>query len=189
MSDYDILVNKYNKLPANYVPDNLIDIPITNEFMNNEKLVSEVYKNFLLMQNVARMIGINIYITSGYRSYKEQFLLFIHYLVELGVEEATKRVANPGTSEHQTGLAIDISTIKNYKDEAITPFESELIEDIAYKYGFILRYQKGKEDITGYNYEPWHFRYVGDIAEYMYKNNLTLEEYCITKDKTLKKQL
>ena len=187
MHKYDILVNKNNRLPINYIPDNLIDLPITNKFMNNEKLVLEVYMNFLLMQNISKKEGLNIYITSGYRDYITQIKIFLYYLNKIGMEETTKRVAIPGTSEHQTGYAIDISTIKDSQNVDITSIESIWLESIAYKYGFILRYPKNKENITGFNYEPWHFRYVGDIAEYIYKNNLTLEEYYLEKNKVLKK--
>ena len=120
--------------------------------------------------------GLNISITSAYRSYNEQEKLYNSYLKLYGKNYVDKYVALPGHSEHQTGLAIDLESLeydifKNSK-------EYLWIKENAYKYGFIIRYQKGKEKITGYGAEEWHIRYVGkNAAEYIYKNNITFEEY------------
>jgi len=104
-----------------------------------------------------------------------------YYLEEIGLEETKKRVAPPGASEHQCGLAFDVAYITdgNYGD-SITDEQEETkwMFANAHKYGFILRYPKGKEDITGYNYEPWHYRFVGvELASYLFENDITLEEY------------
>ena len=127
-----------------------------------------------------------IIVSSGYRSIDDQQNVLDHYLNIEG-NNAYKRVALPGTSEHQIGLGIDIGIIKNgeYKDD-LTGNEEALkwLFENAYKYGFILRYPLGKENIHGYRYEPWHFRYVGLIAKYIKENDLTLEEYVL--EKTIK---
>ena len=106
--------------------------------------------------------------------------LYNTYVRRDGEENANRYSAMPGYSEHQTGLAIDITNERTNRSIGSwfndTPQASWLYEN-AYKYGFILRYPEGKEDITKYSYEPWHIRYVGNIASYIYNNNLTLEEY------------
>ena len=91
--------------------------------------------------------------------------------------------AKPGHSEHQTGLAVDVEGSNNDYDKFESSIEFNWMINNSYKYGFILRYPKGKENITGFKYEPWHYRYVGiELAKYLYKNNLTLEEYKKTLD-------
>ena len=170
-NNYKILVNKEHKLPFYYVPNNLIKV-------ENKKIVLKVYKEFLKLQEISKNNDLNIFIDSGYRSYENQIKVYLYYLMKLGLEETKKRVAIPGCSEHQTGFAIDLGVFEDNKEKNITIEESNFLEEIGYKYGFILRYPKGKEDITGFNYEPWHFRYVTpSLAEYLYYNNLTLEEY------------
>ena len=92
-------------------------------------------------------------------------------------------VAPPGTSEHQTGLAIDFASFQDGKyQEALTEKEIEWLQNNAHRFGFILRYPKGKESITGYNYEPWHYRYVGDLSYILYNFDITLEEYYLKKE-------
>ena len=173
----DILVNKKNRLSYNYIPDNLIILPrVLNT--NNQKLALHVYKEFLRLQYFAGKNDINIFIDSGYRSYFHQLQVYGHYLLKDGIEATRKRVALPGCSEHQTGLAFDLGIIESGNIRNIRLDEAKWLEDNAFKLGFILRYPKGKENITGFGYEPWHFRYVGsDLAEYMIENDLTLEEY------------
>ena len=172
MENYKILVNKEHKLPFYYIPNNLITV-------ENEKIVLKVYKEYLKLQKISKNNDLNIFIDSGYRSYEHQIKVYLYYLMKLGLKETKKRVAIPGCSEHQTGLAFDIGILEDNKERNITIEESKFLEEIGYKYGFILRYPKGKEYITGFNYEPWHFRYIGDVkvSEYLYYNNLTLEEY------------
>lgn len=136
-----------------------------------------------MLNDVNAIPGFNkVILDSGYRSLEYQQQVFDYYVDRDGIDEAKKRVALVGTSEHHTGLAVDFALNVNgeYLDE-LSGNEQELIwlADNAYKYGFILRYPKGKESITGYNYEPWHFRYVGskEIALDLKNRNLTLEEY------------
>jgi LAS superfamily LD-carboxypeptidase LdcB len=119
--------------------------------------------------------GLNIYLNSGFRSYATQESLYQAYGAKHGQKEADKFSARPGHSEHQTGLAIDVNTASD--DFAGTP-EAIWLADHAHEYGFIIRYPQGKENITGYQYEPWHLRYLGiETATSVYNSGLTLEEY------------
>lgn len=171
-----ILVNKYCYLEKNYVPNNLIS---TSEYASHEiQMVNEAYESFKKMASDAKKDNYNIRIVSAYRSYDYQENLYNNYLSHDTKDVVDTYSARPGYSEHQTGLAIDIdNTIINYNKFHLTE-EFTWMKLNAYKYGFILRYGLDKEDITGYKYEPWHYRYVGNkIAEYIYKNDLTYEEY------------
>ena len=102
-------------------------------------------------------------------------------LEEKGFTYAITRIASPGKSEHQTGLALDFCIYKDGKcyieHDVEDKIETKWIHQNSHRYGFIIRYPEGKEDITKYSYEPWHLRYVGNIASSIYNNNLTLEEY------------
>lgn len=177
--DYEILVNKDNALDRTYVPSDLVD---ANSCYKDGILINKkVLEQFNLMKEDANSFGYNIDIMSGYRDYLYQEKIYNKLLLEKGFAYTFRSVAKPGCSEHQTGLAVDICVYKDNK--CYIEHELEEMEETkwliynCYKYGFILRYPKYKEDITGYNYEPWHFRYVGDVAEHLYKNNLLLEEY------------
>ena len=127
------------------------------------------------MQEDAAAKGLNLYIASGFRSYEYQTTLYNRYVERSGKEEADRYSARPGYSEHQTGLALDLNTIDaSFADTD----EYEWVKRNCYKYGFIIRYPEGAEEITGYMYEPWHLRYLGtDIARDVYESGLTLEEY------------
>ncbi len=183
-----ILVNKENTLPKDYIPEGLVEIKDDIdrrhdifESFNQEfkvKIVDFVFESFLEMQVDAFKSGYKIIVDTAYRSYEYQEK--VNYLEKIG-EEAYTFVAPPGSSEHQTGLCFDVALIVNgnycddFDDSAP---EIKWLIDNSYKYGFILRYPKDKIDITGYKYEPWHYRYVGkEEALYMKENNLTLEEY------------
>ena len=129
----------------------------------------------------------DIMVACGYRSRSNQEEIFNNEVDEVGEEEAAKWVARPGYSEHQTGLVLDF-TLYNDSEQGGIKYDGtddyEWININSYKYGFILRYPLGKEEITGYNYEAWHFRYVGLAASnYIYLNNMTLEEYIDTVQK------
>ena len=121
-----------------------------------------------------------INIISGYRTFNESQKIYNSYAKSMGEGYAEKYVAKPGTSEHNAGIAFDF-IISSNKSSLKTNYDSDeyfYLENIAYLYGFIIRYPKDKEQITGYSYEPWHLRYVGEnLAKYLKKNNLTLEEY------------
>lgn len=128
------------------------------------------------------MNGFQLDVDSAYRSKEYQEKVMNEIIKEKGIEYARKYVAVPGYSEHQTGLAIDICLKRGndfiYDDDLLGTGVIEFIEENAHKFGFILRYPKGKENITKYNYEPWHLRYVGlKLADYLYSKDITLEEY------------
>ncbi len=140
-------------------------------------LTKETTNAFYEMKSAASLDGLNIYISSGFRSYNSQRIIYNNYVKRDGVDVADTYSARPGHSEHQTGLAFDVNIIND--SFAGTP-EAIWLDKNAYKYGFILRYPKGKTNETGYKYEPWHFRYVGkNLALVLYNNGnwLTMEDY------------
>ncbi len=183
--DFAILVNKENLLPRHYIPEGLIEIheptgsKLDKTYVN--RLNIEAYKAFQKMQKAAKQEGYEIFIDSSYRTYEYQEQLFNKLVAEKGMEYARKFVAMPGGSEHQTGLAIDIIFRRNgemIEEQKAEDAEIKWLFANAHKYGFILRYPKEKENITGFNFEPWHFRYVGtELSEKIYAAGLTLEEY------------
>lgn len=172
-----ILVNKYNKLPDNYEPNDLNKIN-SNNSIRELYLKKEACDAFELMCNDAKTLGLNIIAISSYRTKEYQKNLYNDYVNRNGVTKADTYSARPRFSEHETGLALDVmGSNKNYTKFAYTN-EYEWVKENAYNYGFIIRYPENKEDITKYIYESWHLRYVGkDVAKYIYDNNLTLEEY------------
>lgn len=191
--DYTVLINKENPIGKNYIPKNLVETDNNeNNFHNFEDPTMKptvdkvIYPYFLEMQKDAAKEGINIIVDSGYRSYEYQKVVWDSFLEKVGLEETKKFVASPGTSEHQSGLAIDIAFIigGTYTDDVKeNQRETQWLFNNSYKYGFILRYPKGKEEITGYSFEPWHYRFVGlELAKVIYENNITLEEYYLKKE-------
>lgn len=172
-----VLVNKFNRLDDRYIPSDLEKINLA--YANNYKYLRSVAKNsFEIMSSEAKKLGLEIVAVSAFRSYRYQKDLYEYYVKEKGLEYADKASARPGHSEHQTGLTLDVMGENGDYNLFEETKEFRWLKDNAYKYGFILRYPKGKEHITGFKYEPWHYRYVGsDIALEIYENNLTLEEY------------
>lgn len=155
-----LIVNKTYSLPKDYDPGSL-SVDVKNAFDE--------------MQSAAKKENIKLWISSGYRSYSLQTNLYNSYVLKEGKAKADTYSARPGHSEHQTGLAMDLNVINSSFEG--TP-EAIWIEKNCYKYGFIVRYPKGKEKITGYKYEPWHVRYLGKkLAEKVYNTGKTLEEY------------
>ena len=177
--DYLLLVNKTNSLHETYIPEDLVNV--SSKYKAGIKLDKKTYENFLKMQEDALKRGYNIDIMSGYRDYLYQDKIYNKLVQDKGFNYAISRIAKPGCSEHQTGLAIDICVYREdkcYIEEEVTDFvEVKWLHQNCHRYGFILRYPFGKEDITGYSYEPWHLRYVGDIASQIYNKDITLEEY------------
>ncbi len=159
--DGTLIANKTYALPSNY----------------GKGITSEANSAFSKMKEAAAADGISIWIASGYRSYYDQKYIYNNYVKNDGQAMADTYSARPGHSEHQTGLAMDL----NYIDDDFGNTAAGIwLNNNSYKYGFILRYVKGKDDITGYKYEPWHFRYVGtDLAKKLYNdgNWITVEEY------------
>ena len=177
--DYSILVNKDNPLPRAHIPNSLVDAE--SKYKENIKLDRLAKESFDKLKNEALRYGYNIDIVSGYRDYDYQEKIYNKLLEEKGFTYAITRIASPGKSEHQTGLALDFCIYKDEKcyieHDVEDKIETKWIHQNCHRYGFILRYPLDKEDITKYSYEPWHLRYVGNIASYIYNNNLTLEEY------------
>lgn len=183
----DVLVNKENMLSIDYIPKNMYIVDnnennFRNYLIDNIKpmLRIEVKPYIEKLIYDANNNGINIIVDSAFRSGNYQQMILDKVISEKG-NEAYKLVALPGTSEHQTGLAVDFAIYENgiYNDD-IKEDDKEAIwlKDNAWKYGFILRYPKGKEDITGFTFEPWHYRFVGlELAFELYQTNQTLEEY------------
>ena len=176
-----ILVNKYNYLTEDYIPENLEEISIEYA-RSGMQLVSEAKEAFETLSQEAKKDGMTIIAMSSYRSYDYQVNLYNNYVKSDGKDAADTYSARPGFSEHQTGLAVDIYN----KELPYTSFEKtkefEWMQKNAYKYGFILRFPKDKVNITGYQYEAWHYRYVGKkAAKYIHDHNITLEEYYIKK--------
>lgn len=174
--DLLILVNKYNVLDENYKPDDLKKVNSNYSYWG--ELREEAADAFLTMAKAASKEGLKLINTSPFRSYELQTKLYEGYSKRDGKAAADRYSARPGFSEHQTGLATDIvtptSTLNTFKDTK----EFAWMQENSYKYGFILRYGKDMEYITGYNYEPWHYRYVGlEAAKIIYEEELTLEEY------------
>lgn len=154
-----LIVNKTYGLPEDYNPG----------------LDSEAESAFNTLSEAAANQGLDIYLSSGFRSYETQVRIYESYVDSYGKESADTFSARPGYSEHQTGLVIDVNTIDD--SFAGTP-EAEWLAKHAHEYGFIIRYPKGKESITGYKYEPWHIRYLGvEKATEVYNSGLTLEEF------------
>ena len=149
--------------------------PLPEDYGNG--LTSTTTNAFYEMQAASKLENLNIYLSSGFRSYSTQDRIYNNYVARDGKQMADTYSARPGHSEHQTGLAFDVNQINDtFNDSA----EAKWLANNCYKYGFILRYPPGKEDITGYKYESWHFRYVGvDLATKLYNNGdwITLEEY------------
>ena len=171
-TDDDILliVNKYHKLSSNYVPK-LVEMDDKYNHNKGYKMMHPTaYEHFKEMVDAAKKDGIVLFNVSAYRSYNTQDILYNEYVKNHGKDAADTFSARPGYSEHQTGLTTDINTSSS-KANFENSKEYDWLINNSYKYGFILRYPKDKEYLTGYKYEPWHYRYVGeDVAK-------TYEEY------------
>lgn len=179
-----VLVNKEYSLPSSYIPKELV-IPDVRFFAaeSEEKkyMRSEAASALEEMFAAAADSGETLYGVSAYRSYSRQSEIYNKNIRQRGSAATNKVSAIPGHSEHQTGLAIDISCKElngSLSEKFAYTSEGQWVSDNSYKYGFIVRYPKDKEHITGYTYEPWHIRYVGtDLATYLHDNDYTLEEY------------
>ena len=166
-----IIANKSYSLPSNFVPNNLVTI---NGYI---RVVDYVRDAFNELKSDSSVLGLNIYASSGYRSYSDQKYIYDNYVRMDGKEKADTYSSRAGYSDHQTGLTIDLNTV-NISFAGTN--ESNWLKDNCWKYGFIIRYPEGKDSITGYTYEPWHIRYVGkELAKTLYNNGnwLSLEEY------------
>ncbi len=171
-----LIVNKSYPLPKDYVPTNTYKDATGLNYCTT-CIDKDAYEKYKEMKADATALGLNIWIQSGYRSYNLQESLYNKYVNRDGKVAADTYSARPGHSEHQTGLAFDLNSIS---DDFQYTDEGKWVNNNCYKYGYILRYPKGKEHITGYKYESWHLRYVGEeLATKLYNNGewITLEEH------------
>ncbi len=184
---YYAICNKLNSYPSSYVPGDLYVPNVLFSFNNNDmkknlrKVAGEALEELF---RAAMKEDIELFGVSGYRSYDRQNSIYSYNVSTRGVEETDKVSARPGHSEHQSGLTIDVSSSSAGFD-LVQSFgstdEGIWLANNCHKYGFIIRYPYGKENITGYSYEPWHIRYIGkDLASFIDENNLTLEELYYT---------
>lgn len=176
--DYLLLTNKFHRLGETYEPEDLVNVKNWYAYGTDSKLRNEAYDKFISMYNKAKEDGQDIIINSSYRTYKYQEDLYNRYLKTIGQKETDATAARAGFSEHQTGLTMDVTTYGANNSTFESTEEFAWLTDHAHEYGFILRYPKDKEYITGYNYEPWHYRYVGiEVATYIHEHNITFDEY------------
>ena len=182
--NYLVLVNKQNKLPDDW--EEKVELADAKDFEGGTiQVEKEALEQFNKLKDALHEEGVDIVLDSCYRSVKRQQEIWDEFTEKYGEEYTKTYVAVPGYSEHHTGLAIDVAlekdgTVIYDNDEMIA--EKEIFAKVHEKladYGFILRYKEGKEETTGYGYEPWHFRYVGSekVAKEIMDNDLTLEEY------------
>ena len=173
-----ILVNKFYQLDENFKRDDLISIPLMYSYSGN-MASQEVVNSYIEMQKkVKEELGITLMVNSSFRTYQDQEEIYKQFSSK-GKEYADSYAARPGFSEHQTGLAIDITSTANPTSNAFKESnEYTWLKEHCHEYGFIHRYPEGKENITGYNTESWHFRYVGKkIATQIYNEGITFDEY------------
>lgn len=183
-SSYTVLVTRDYLLPSDYVPKDLVEPSVRFSHSEHDdkrklrKVAAEALKNMFHAAEKKKLI---LYGVSGYRSYQRQQSIYNRNVSLHGKKATDSLSAKPGSSEHQTGLTIDISasSVNCLLTERLgRTKEGRWIARNAHKYGFIVRYPKDTSKITGYSYEPWHIRYVGrTLASYLYKKKLTLEEY------------
>ncbi|MBU7318496.1 M15 family metallopeptidase [Paenibacillus sp. SM 69] len=183
-ADIAVLVNKTNKLPDSYKPQDLVDpnVPFTfKEKLEKRKMRKEAAAALEKLFEAAKKDNLPLAGVSAYRSHETQKTVYERYVKKDGEAAANKYSAKPGHSEHETGLAIDVagSSGKCAAEDCFgATKEAKWLAEHAADYGFIIRYPEGKESITGYQYEPWHLRYVGvDTAKAIVKQGVTLEEY------------
>jgi len=173
-----MLTNKFYSLDNTYNSDNMVTVSKTYSYGENQMLTNETYNAFLEMFNDAKEHDLTLIINSSFRSYEDQEEIYNEYKNTRGEDYADTIAAKPGFSEHQTGMAIDIQTYGSRASTFEEFDEFKWLKDNAHKYGFIMRYPKDKEYLTGYEYESWHYRYVGiEVATYIYENNITFDEY------------
>lgn len=185
--DYLVWVNKTHKLPADY--EAKVPLVKAKNSMGREfQIERDTYAHFVQLREALLKQGIQIEMDSIYRSVARQQEIVAEFTEKYGEDYVKKYVAVPGYSEHHTGLAVDICLVVDGKviddnDEMIARKDIfAKIHPLLADYGFILRYPQGKESITGYSYEPWHFRYVGvDVAREICRKGVTFEEYMTTR--------
>lgn len=174
---YTMLVNKFNKIPDDYDPGTIKKFSATYAY--GEVHAEETcYNAFITMAKAAKEEGITLILTSGYRAHDKQQKIYDDMKNSKGEDYADKYAARPGFSEHETGLSLDILTYGGLTDTFKTTETYAWLHKNAYKYGFIERYLEGKEYLTGFEAEAWHYRYLGvDLATKVYEEGITYDEY------------
>lgn len=178
-----ILVNKEHPIDQTYKPDDLAEIRyfVSDRSETTRYMRTEAADAFHQLVDKAAEEGIELKMTTAYRSYNFQKVLYDSYVEREGEAAANTYSAKPGQSEHQTGLAADVSSSSvgyQLTDAYAETKEGKWLAEHAHQFGFIIRFPRGKEDITGYQYEPWHIRYVGHAAAMeIHEQGLTLEEF------------
>ena len=184
-TNYQILINSENKIPEGFL-DTVELVEVENPEGSRFRVEKKTYEAFLKLQaDIRENDGLEIALLNSYRTLEAQQKAFDNYFYKFGLAYAEKYAARPGCSEHHTGFAIDVSFWQNGK---LTHSAQELLklDDLfrvvhkkLAKYGFLLRYPKGKEEITKINYEPWHYRYIDDpvIAKEIADRGICFEEY------------
>lgn len=185
MPDYMILINSEHKIPEGFL-DTVELVEVENPEGSRFCVEKKTYEAFLKLQaDIRENHGLEIALLNSYRTLEAQQKAFDHYFYKFGLAYAEKYAARPGHSEHHTGFAIDVSFLRDGK---LTHGAQELLEldDLfrivqakLHKYGFLLRYPRGKEEITKINYEPWHYRYIDspEIAKEIWERGICFEEY------------
>lgn len=184
------LVNPYNTLSEDYIPDDLMDVKYTSAARSTQQLREYAYKALEAMYQEMHAVGYyNMAVYSGFRTYSYQAMLFSNYTAnEMAANPSLTQAqaeaivltysTRPGTSEHQTGLAVDMDTLGTFSTDFEYEPEYQWLQENAWKFGFILRFPKDKVDITTIQFEPWHYRYVGRYhAQKIHDSGLCLEEY------------
>lgn len=181
-NEINTLVNKYYQLAPSYQPSDLVEINGNNgtygSSYSKHTARAVVYDDFQALKKACQNQGFELYVCSGYRSTSWQDEIYNHMVNTYDQETADKTCSRPGHSEHTTGLGLDIA-LDQYKFEDVVkhPQYQWLLEQLSY-YGFIIRYPENKQNLTGYEYEAWHIRYLGkDLAKKVEKSGLTYDEY------------
>ena len=181
-----VYVNKKRKLPDGYEPNDLVVPDVRHRYEAGHmetKMRKEAANALKNLFEGAQEDGYELMTISGYRSYERQNTIYTNQVNAYGLDYANQYSARPGTSEHQTGLSIDVRYADDSKESKLEQSFGDTdmgiwLAEHAHEYGFVIRYPRDKEEVTGYSYEPWHIRYVGvDVAAKLYAENLTLEEY------------
>ena len=174
-----MLVNRIYGLSSDYVPEDIVKVPIAYAY-SNIKLKSSILENIESLVSDAKAEGYTFVVSMGYRTYKEQKNLYNSYAKSYGKSEADLYVARAGHSEYETGLSFDlepykyVKKVKNIKSSE----EYKWLRENAYKYGFIFRFDSDKQYITKFSEDPWRLRYVGvDASTIIYSENISFEEY------------
>jgi len=172
-----MLVNKFYKLSETYAPSDLVDVSLSYAY-EGKQVSKMMYDSLTNMLDAAKESGYNLVVSQGYRSYADQEEAYNDIEASSGVDYADKVAARPGHSEYQTGLSVVVKPLYTEGSDMENSPEHTWILENAYKYGFILRYPKDKENITGFSYDAWRLRYVGsNAARIIHNENITFDEY------------